>query len=164
LFSCRYLAENKAMLDVFRDSGFECRTKMDGAYVEVDFSVAPTEATVSRAELRDRLATVASLRAFFQPASVALIGASRNPASIGGRILSALGDAGFRGAIYPVNPTATKIGALTVYPTIAQVPQPVDLAVVAVPRDAVLAAIDACAARSVRTVVLITAGFAETGP
>ena len=157
------MVENQAMLDVFRDSGFHCSTKSDAGYVEVDLSVMPTESSISRAELRDRVSTVASLRPFFQPSSVAVIGASRNPAHVGGRILTALIAAGFRGSIYPVNPSANKIGTLTAYARVGDIPQPVDLAVVAVPRDAVLGAIDDCAVRGVRAVVVISAGFAEAG-
>ncbi|MBI3063827.1 MAG: GNAT family N-acetyltransferase [Deltaproteobacteria bacterium] len=155
--------ENKAMLDVFRDSGFECRTRTDGGYVEVDLSVMPSEASVARAELRDRVSTTASLRPFFQPGSVAVVGASRDPAAIGGRILNALIANGFRGPIYPVNPRATTIASLTAYPSVQALPQNVDLAVVAVPRDAVLQVIDDCAARGVRAVIVISAGFAESG-
>ena len=155
--------ENKAMLDVFRDSGFECRTRTDGGYVEVDLSVMPSEASVARAELRDRVSTTASLRSFFQPGSVAVVGASRDPAAIGGRILNALIANGFRGPIYPVNPQATTIASLTAHPTVQALPQVVDLVVIAVPRDAVLRVIDDCAARGVRAVIVITAGFAESG-
>jgi len=155
--------ENKAVLDVFRDSGFECRTKTDGGYVEVDLSVIPSEASVARAELRDRVLTTASLLPFFQPGAVAVIGASRNPANIGGRILNALTANGFRGPIYPINPQASTIASLTAYPSVRSLPQNVDLAVVAVPRDAVLQVIDDCAARGVRAVIVISAGFAESG-
>jgi GNAT superfamily N-acetyltransferase len=84
------MLDNRAMLDVFRDSGFACRTKADGGYIEIDLSVIPSEASVARAELRDRVLTTTSLLPFFQPSSVAVIGASRNPANIGGRILNAL--------------------------------------------------------------------------
>jgi acetyl coenzyme A synthetase (ADP forming)-like protein len=155
--------ENKAVLDVFRDSGFECRTKTDGGYVEVDLSVIPSEASVARAELRDRVLTTASLLPFFQPGAVAVIGASRNPANIGGRILNALTANGFRGPIYPINPQASTIASLTAYPSVRSLPQNVDLAVVAVPRDTVLQVIDDCAARGVRAVIVISAGFAESG-
>ncbi|MDP2605339.1 MAG: GNAT family N-acetyltransferase, partial [Deltaproteobacteria bacterium] len=154
--------ENKAMLDVFRESGFECRTKADGAYVEIDLSVIPSEASVARAELRDRVLTTTSLLPFFQPGAVAVIGASRNPANIGGRILNALTANGFRGPIYPINPHTSSIGSLTAYPSLRSLPHNVDLAVVAVPRDAVLQVIDDCAARGVRAVIVITAGFAES--
>lgn len=155
--------ENKAMLDVFRESGFECRTKADGGYVEIDLSVIPSEASVARAELRDRVLTTTSLLPFFQPGAVAVIGASRNPANIGGRILNALTVNGFTGPIYPINPQASTIASLKAYPSLRSLPQNVDLAVVAVPRDAVLQVIDDCAARGVRAVIVITAGFAESG-
>ena len=158
------MLENQAMLNVFRNSGFECRTKMEGGYVEVDLSVLPSETSVARAELRDRVSTAASLRPFFHPSSVAVIGASRNPRTIGGRILNVLVSGGFRGSIYPVNPNATSIGSLTAYASLRELGQPVELAIIAVPRDAVLDVIDDCAARDVKAVVVITAGFAEAGP
>ena len=162
-FRALTMSENKPMLDVFLDSGFECHRKHSDGYVEIDLSVIPNELSVTRAELRDRASTIASLRAFFRPTSVALVGASRNPASIGGRILNALLGAGFSGPIYPVNPNMVSSSGLTVYPTVAAIPQPVDLAIVAVPRDAVLGVIDDCAKRQVRGLVVITAGFAEVG-
>jgi acetate---CoA ligase (ADP-forming) len=158
------MMENQPMLDVFRNSGFECRSRLDQGYVEIDLSVIPSEASVARADLRDRVATTASLRPFFRPRSVAVLGASRNPASIGARILYALIKAGFKGSIYPINRNATSIGSLTVYPSVRDVPQSPELVIIAVPRDAVLDAIDDCAARDVRAVVVITAGFAEIGP
>jgi acetate---CoA ligase (ADP-forming) len=156
-------AQNRPMLDVFQQSGFECHQKTDNNYIEIDLSVMPSEASVSRSELRDRVSTTASLRPFFQPRSVAVVGASRNPASIGGRILAALVANGYRGAIYPVNPNATSISSLPTYVSLRLLPQAPDLAVISVPRDAVLGVIDDCAARGVRAAVIITAGFAEVG-
>ena len=101
---------------------------------------------------------------FFYPNAVAVVGASRNPTSIGTRLLNALIAAGFRGSVYPVNPKATAIGSLRAYPSVRDLPEAPDLAVIAVPRDAVLAVIDDCAARGVRVVIAITAGFSEIGP
>jgi acetate---CoA ligase (ADP-forming) len=158
------MLENKAMLDVFRDSGFGCHTRTDGAYVEIDLSVIPTEASVTRAEMRDRVSTTASLHPFFQPRSVAIVGVSRNPANIGTRILSALVNAGYRGPIYPINPNATSIMSLPTYPSLRNLPKAPELVVIAVPRDAVLDVVDDCASCGIRAVVVITAGFAETGP
>jgi acetate---CoA ligase (ADP-forming) len=157
------MAENQPMLDVFRNSGFECHSRTDNNYIEIDFSVLPTEASVAQAEIRDRVSTVASLRPFFHPRSVAVVGASRNPGSIGGRVLQALIAAGFRGAVYPINRQATVVASLAAYPSLSALPEAPDLAVVTVPRDAVLSVIDDCAARGVKAVVVITAGFAETG-
>jgi acetyl coenzyme A synthetase (ADP forming)-like protein len=155
--------ENKAMLDVFSDSGFTCTSRAASGYVEIDLSVLPTQSSVASAELRDRIATTASLRPFFMPRAVAVVGASRNPNSIGGRLLTALVTNGFRGPIYPVNPRADNIGSLQVYPSIRAVPQSIDLAVITVPTEAILNVVDDCAARGVRALVVITAGFAEIG-
>jgi acetate---CoA ligase (ADP-forming) len=157
------MAENKPMLDVFRNSGFELRTKASDGYVEIDLPVIPSEASVSRAEMRDRIATTASLRSFFQPRSVAVVGASRNPASIGGRLLNALVSNGFQGAIFPVNPNASTVASLPCYPTVQALPEAPDLAIITVRPNAVFGVIDNCAARGVKSVVVITAGFAEIG-
>ncbi|HEY7559299.1 MAG TPA: GNAT family N-acetyltransferase [Candidatus Binatia bacterium] len=154
---------NQAMLDVFRQSGFDCHQKIDHGYVEIDLSVTPSEGSIACSEVRERVATAASLLPFFYPRSVAVVGASRNPSSIGGRILGALIANGFHGDIYPVNPNATSVASLPAYPSVRDLPQAAELAVITVPRDAVLGVIDDCAARGVRAVVVITAGFAEIG-
>jgi acyl-CoA synthetase (NDP forming) len=108
--------------------------------------------------------TAASLRPFFAPRSVAVIGASRDPRSIGFRLLDALLAGGFQGPVFPVNPHAPAIHALRTYPSVADVPGPVDLAVIAVPPAAVLGVVDECAASGVPALLVITAGFAEVGP
>lgn len=154
-------ADNRAMRDVFRESGFAVAEELRGSEIEVDLSVVPSEAAVARSETRDRIATAASLRPFFRPRSVAVVGASRDPASIGYRILEALVGNRFQGPVYPVNPKATVVSCIRAYPSVRDLPEPVDLAVVAVPRDAVLGVVDECAARGVRALVVITAGFAE---
>ena len=94
---------------------------------------------------------------------MAVIGASRDPASIGSRILFALVNNRFSGAIYPINPHASALAGLACYPAIAAAPRGIDLAIVAVPRQLVLEVVDQCAAAGVRSLVVITAGFAETG-
>jgi acetyl coenzyme A synthetase (ADP forming)-like protein len=105
----------------------------------------------------------ASLRPFFRPRAVAVVGASQNPSSIGFRLLDALVTNRFQGPVYPVNPKAPVIGGIRAYPTVRDLPQPVDLAVIAVPREAVPVVVDDCAALGVRAIVVITAGFAEVG-
>ncbi|HSF70419.1 MAG TPA: GNAT family N-acetyltransferase [Nitrospira sp.] len=156
-------AENLAMREVFRESGFSAQEAYEGDDMEVELSLIPTATTVARAEVRERLATTASLRPFFHPQSVALIGASRDPRHIGYRLLEALVTNRYRGSIYPVNPKATEIAGLRTYPSVPAIPEPVDLAVIAVPRDSVLSVVDDCAAKGVRACVIITAGFAEVG-
>jgi acetyl coenzyme A synthetase (ADP forming)-like protein len=104
-----------------------------------------------------------SVEPLFRPASVAVVGASRDPASIGFRILEALVMNRFQGPVYPVNPRAKVVGSLRAYPSVKDLPETVDLAVIAVPRDAVLGVVDECAQRGVKALVVITAGFAEVG-
>ena len=156
-------AENLAMREVFRESGFTAHEAYEGDDMEVELSLIPTEKTVARAELRERLATTASLQTFFHPRSVAVVGASRDPKSIGHRLLEALRTNQFQGNIYPVNPHASEIAGIPVYLSVQAIPESVDLAVIAVPRQYVSSVIDECADRGVRAVVTITAGFAEVG-
>jgi acetyl coenzyme A synthetase (ADP forming)-like protein len=154
-------ADNQGMREVFRESGFATEEKLEGGEIEVDLSVMPSESSVARLEMRDRVATAASLRPFFKPNAVAVIGASREPASIGYRIVEALVKNHFQGPVYPINPKAKEITGLRAYPSVRGIPEKVDLAVVAVPRAVVLDVVDDCAVRGVRALVVITAGFAE---
>jgi len=104
------------------------------------------------------------LDAIFAPRSIAVIGASRRRDSIGFALLHNLVANQFEGAIFPVNPHARAIHSLRCYASIAEIPDPIDLAVVMVPRDSVQGVVEQCLASGVRGLVVITAGFGETGP
>jgi acetyl coenzyme A synthetase (ADP forming)-like protein len=156
-------ADNQSMREVFRDSGFVDEEKSERGEVEVDLAIVPTGVSTARMEMRHQVATVASLRPFFHPRSIVVVGASRDPNGIGHRILDAVVRAGFRGVVYPVNPRASEIRGIRAYQSVRELPGQVDLAVVAVPRAAVLDVVDDCAAKGVRAMVVITAGFAEAG-
>ena len=82
--------------------------------------------------MRDRISTAASLRSFFEPRSVAVVGASRDPASIGGRLLNALVTNGFQGSLYPINPNASAVASLACYPSVRALPEAPDLAIITV--------------------------------
>ena len=155
---------NKPMLETFRTSGFALRERFEDGCVVIDLSVQPREASVAHAEGRDRVFTQASIRPFFNPRSVAVIGASRNPQSFGHRIMDALIHNGFNGPVYPVNPNAAVVHSIKSYPSASAIPDPVDLAIISLPREQVLDAVDDCAARGIRAVIVISAGFAEAGP
>ncbi len=103
------------------------------------------------------------LDSFFAPQSIALIGASRDQDKIPGRLLSMLRKNGYPGRIYPINPNYGDIDGLKCYKAIADVGQPIDLAVVIIPARAVLGALEQCAAAAVRNAVVISSGFAEEG-
>src|SRR5882757_2499833 len=103
------------------------------------------------------------LDSFFAPESIALIGASRDHEKIPGRLLSLLRKNEFPGRIYPINPNYGDIEGLKCYPSIADVGQPIDLAVIIIPARAVLGALEQCAAVGVKNAVIISSGFAEEG-
>ncbi|HET9441092.1 MAG TPA: acetate--CoA ligase family protein [Longimicrobiales bacterium] len=99
----------------------------------------------------------------FKPKSIAVVGASRSPSTIGHQILANLLEYGYTGAVYPVNPKADSVHSIKAYPTIAAVPDPIDLAVISVPKELVLEVAEQCGQAGVRGLVVITAGFREIG-
>src|SRR3954462_13307283 len=103
------------------------------------------------------------LDAFFAPSSIALIGASRDLEKIPGRLLSMLRKNHYPGRIYPVNPNYGELDGLKCYPSIGDVEQPIDLAIVIIPARAVLGALQQCADVGVKNAVIISSGFAEEG-
>ena len=161
-FSASVLPENQEMLDVFRDSGFETHSTTEGDVVEVRLSLQPSTASASAADERDRQATIASLRAILQPHAVAVVGASRRRENLGRRVLDGLMHSGFTGHIYPINPSAAGLNGEHCYASARDLSPGVDLAVIAVPREAVLAAVDDCAIAGIKGIVVISTGFAET--
>ncbi|MGY4413939.1 acyl-CoA synthetase (NDP forming) [Bradyrhizobium sp. LB7.1] len=103
------------------------------------------------------------LDSFFAPASIALIGASRDHEKIPGRLLSMLRKNEYPGKMYPVNPNYAEIDGLICYKSITEIGAPIDLAIIIIPARAVLAALEQCAAAGIRNAVIISSGFAEEG-
>jgi len=103
------------------------------------------------------------MKTFFQPDSIAVIGASPRENSLGGQLVVNL-LYGYKGRIYPVNPNYDEILGLTTYPDIEAIPGPVELAIIIVPAPAVPETIEACSRKGVRRIIIESAGFAETGP
>ncbi|MGB0385685.1 MAG: GNAT family N-acetyltransferase [Ardenticatenaceae bacterium] len=155
------MSENRAMVELLRRSGFDIEAQRAGSEVEIDLSVVPTEKSVARSQMRDRVATVASLRPFFHPNAVAVIGASSKAKSIGYRLMSALISGHFQGAVYPVNIKGGVIHSIRASKSIKELPERPDLAIIAVPRHVVLDVVDECAEQGVRALIVITAGFSE---
>jgi len=104
-----------------------------------------------------------SLDAFFQPASVAVIGASRRRGSLGREILHNIIEYEFNGKLFPVNPDAEFIHSIKCYPSVRAIPDEVELAIIVVPRAAVLDVARECGEKGVKGIVVISAGFKETG-
>ncbi len=103
------------------------------------------------------------LDTFFNPRSVAVIGASREPEKLGHAVLANLKEAGFPGPLYPINPKADEILGLKAYPTVLDVPNPIDLAVILIPYRFVPAVLEQCGQKGIPSVVVISAGFREAG-
>jgi acetate---CoA ligase (ADP-forming) len=105
-----------------------------------------------------------SLDPLFRPRSIAVIGASRTPGTVGYEIVHNLLTEGFTGALYPVNPKATSVHSVPAYRTVSDIPGEIDVAIITVPKELALAVAEECGVRGVRTLIVITAGFKEVGP
>jgi acetyl coenzyme A synthetase (ADP forming)-like protein len=157
------LAENRDMLGVFEGVGFELSRELEGGEVEIEFPIAPTERYAERVAERDHVAVTASLRPFFEPRGVAVVGASRRRGSIGGELFRNVIEADFAGAAYPVNLEGSSVAGVRGYASLEEIPDPVDLTVVCVPATGVYDAAEQALRRGVRALVVISAGFAEVG-
>ncbi|HET7745178.1 MAG TPA: GNAT family N-acetyltransferase [Gaiellaceae bacterium] len=162
-FVAEVLADNRDMLGVFEHAGFELSRVLAGGEMEVEFSIAGGEEYELRVAERDHVAVVASLRPFFEPHAVAVIGASSRAGSIGGELFRNILRAGFTGAAYPVNRDGTPVSGVHAYRSIEEIGDAVDLAVICVPARDVLEAAGSALRHGVRALVVISAGFAEVG-
>ncbi|HEX2832842.1 MAG TPA: GNAT family N-acetyltransferase [Thermoanaerobaculia bacterium] len=163
VFRAEVLPENQKMLDVFLLSGFKVTSRTAEGAVLVSFPIAHTAEFAEAAAERSQKAAYASMRSIFAPRSIAVVGASRRTGQLGREILHNLAGTRFTGALFAVNPRVDEIDGIPSFPTLTAIPDAVDLAIVVVPRDAVEAVIDDCVAKGVGAVVVITAGFGETG-
>ena len=162
-FHAYVLPENHRMIDVFRRSGFPVHLRATPGSVDVEFPTAVTEDALTAYEGRERTAAANAVRAILQPTSVAVIGASRDAQSIGGRLLHNLLDPPFTGVVHAVNPKSPVVQGLAAYASVLDVPGHVDVAFIAVPAAHVISVARECGEKGVRGLVVISAGFAETG-
>lgn len=162
-FHAWVLGANHRMLRVFVDSGFSVRSKTEQGVIEVVLSLEHTPAFDGKSAERASLAARASLRPFFEPTSVAVIGAGQERGGVGAEILNNLRTTGFTGRILPIHPRVAELQGLVAYQRLTDVPGDVDLAVVVVPADQVLGVVRDAAAKHVKAIVVISAGFSETG-
>jgi acetyl coenzyme A synthetase (ADP forming)-like protein len=162
-FHAEVLADNLKMMVVFLDSGFDVKRKIDAGTYHVEFSVKPTAHYEEMAAARAQQAATASMRAIFEPRSIAVVGASQRRGQLGSELFHNLIQSRFNGRLYPVNPKADEVEYIPAYKSVRDIPGDVDLAFIIVPAAQVEDVIDDCIAKGVRGVVVITAGFAETG-
>lgn len=162
-FVAETLARNQRMQSVFRAAGFEEVTRMADGIVTVEMAIEPTDRARAAMEEREHRAEARSVARLLAPRSVAVIGASRDPATVGHQVLVNLLRGGFQGPVYPVNPAAEHVASVKAYPTVLDVPGPVDLAVIAVPASAAHGVVEQCAKKRVAGLVVLSAGFGELG-
>ncbi len=162
-FTSKVVPENHRLLEVLRRRGCPVTVRAERGTLVVETPTAVTQEALERFEHREELVAVAAVAHVLRPASVAVIGASRDRSSPGGALLGNVLAAGFTGQVYAVNPAAEQVAGVRAYPSIRAVPGPVELAVIAVPAPAVVPVARECAKHGVKALVVITAGFAETG-
>jgi acetate---CoA ligase (ADP-forming) len=162
-FDAFVLAQNRKMTDVFLDSGYRVSRRMDSGVFHVELSLEMTPDYVEKAARRSQLAAVASMKAFFEPRTVAVVGANRERGGIGAEILHNLQAAGFTGTVIPVHPRAEHLQGLRAYARVVDIPGSVDLAIIVVPATQVQACVEDCLTKGVRALCVISAGFGESG-
>ncbi|HEX9300334.1 MAG TPA: GNAT family N-acetyltransferase, partial [Actinomycetota bacterium] len=162
-FLAEVLPENHPMIAVFRASGFSPRIRALPGSIEITIPTTLTDDAARHFEDRDIEAAANAVRSFLVPDVIAVIGASRDPGAIGGRLFLNLLEGRFHGVVYPVNPRAAAVQGVAAFPSVLDIPVAVDLAFIAVPAAQVLAVARTCAQKGVRALVVISAGFAEIG-
>ncbi len=157
------LRENHQMLQVFSASGYEITRQQTFDTVRLVLPLRKTERTRALQETREKLATAASLHPFFEPESIAVIGASRDTHRLGSVLLKHLLESGYTGTVYPVNPSAHSLCSVRAYKNVKALPERIDLAIIAVPEKQVDSVIDDCIDAKVKSVVIVSSGFRDTG-
>jgi acyl-CoA synthetase (NDP forming)/GNAT superfamily N-acetyltransferase len=162
-FTADVLPSNRRMITVFRSAGFEVDRELADGYVELSYPIQETDASLEVRRAREHRAEARSVAQLLAPKAVAVIGASRQPGTVGHEVFRSLLSHGFEGPVYPVNPSAPHVASVRAYADVRDVPDDVDLAVVAVPAGQVAAVVEACSEKKVRAVVVISAGFGDAG-
>ncbi|NKE08924.1 MULTISPECIES: GNAT family N-acetyltransferase [Kocuria] len=162
-FSAEVLPENRAMLRVFVEAGYDVARHFDDGVVALEFSIDPTEKQRSVMMAREHRAEARSTARILTPGSIAVIGASADPTNGGHVVVRNIVDSGFTGALYGINPTPFEQEGMIHKASVEDIGQPVDLAVVAVPYDSVLDVVDQCGRAGAHAVVIVTGGWAEAG-
>ena len=162
-FLAEVAAQNADMLELFAATGLGCTRHNGTTTVRVEIDLRPTAAYRASCDQREATAEIASIAAILQPRSIAVVGAGRHPGNVGHEVLRSLLVGDFSGTVYPVNPSARAVCGVPAFPALLSIPEPIDLAVVAVPASAVPGVIGEAASIGARAVTIISAGFGETG-
>ncbi|PWI57392.1 GNAT family N-acetyltransferase [Sulfoacidibacillus thermotolerans] len=163
-FEAYVLRDNTPMLSVFRASGYELVSKIESDTVHLYLSLSHTEKFRRLREMREKRATVASLKPFFEPSSIAVVGASKDPTHLGHILLKNILQSDYTGTVYPIHQTASSVSAVRAYKSVLSVPETIDLAMIAVPAAQVSAVVDDCLSAEVRAIIIVASGFSDRGP
>jgi acetate---CoA ligase (ADP-forming) len=162
-FVAEVLPENHAMLGVFRDSGLPLHVRSQPGVLHVEMPTALTEEARERFAQRDSISAVAAMDSVLRPRSLAVVGASPDPGTIGGAVFGKLVEGDYAGELHAVNRKRRDVLGHRCFGAIEEVPGELEAAVLAIPATQCIPVARACAARGVRALVVLAAGFAETG-
>jgi acyl-CoA synthetase (NDP forming)/RimJ/RimL family protein N-acetyltransferase len=162
-FVASVLPDNRRMTKIFRDVGYQAQQRFEDGIIELNLDLTPTETSLGVMTAREHRAEARSIQRLLFPRSVAVIGAGRDALSVGQTVLRHLLKGDFTGPVYPVHSTAKAVAGVRAYATVLDIPDEVDLAVVAVRADSVHEVVAQCAGKGVHGLVVVSAGFGETG-
>ena len=162
-FTAEVLGQNTKMLGVFMDAGYTVHREYDSGVIDLAFDIEPTEKSRAVMTAREHRAEARSIARLLAPRSIAVIGASDEPSTLGHIVLENLLRGKFSGPVYPVTPDAVSVQGVRAYASVTDIPDPVDLAVVTVPDSTAAEVVSACRAKGVHGLVVMTAGFADEG-
>ncbi|KIE26599.1 acyl-CoA synthetase [Streptomyces sp. MUSC 125] len=167
-FAAEVLPANTKMIKVFTDAGYTQKRSFEDGVVRLEFDLEPTDRSLAVQRAREQRAEARSVRRLLAPGSVAVVGVGRAPGGVGRSILGNIRDAGYPGRLHAVNkafPEQTKdVDGVPAYRSVQDIGEGVDLAVVAVPAEQVPAVVAECGEHGVQGLVVLSAGYAESGP
>jgi acyl-CoA synthetase (NDP forming)/RimJ/RimL family protein N-acetyltransferase len=163
-FTATVLPTNQRMVGVFRAAGFQVRSTFEEGVIEVHLDLQPTPGAEAAIEARAQRAEAEAVRLLLAPRSVAVIGAGRERHGVGHAVMRNLLAHDVNAAVYPVNPRAEHVCGVRAVAAVGDIEGPVDLAVVVVPAADVPEVVEGCGRKGVKAVIVISAGFAESGP
>ncbi|MFJ3858407.1 GNAT family N-acetyltransferase [Streptomyces sp. NPDC090085] len=165
-FVAEVLPANSKMIKVFTDAGYEQKRSFEDGSVHLSLGLEPTAESLAVQLAREQRAEARSVQRLLAPGSVAVVGVSRSGGGVGAAALRNLRDSGFHGHLYAVNEAVTSdlLDGVRAYRTLGAVGAPVDLAVIAVPAERVPDAVSACGEHGVQGLVVLSAGYGDSGP
>ncbi|MCQ8193677.1 bifunctional acetate--CoA ligase family protein/GNAT family N-acetyltransferase [Streptomyces rugosispiralis] len=168
-FAAEVLPANNKMIKVFTDAGYTQKRSFEDGVVRLEFDLEPTDRSLAVMRAREQRAEARSVQRLLAPGSVAVIGTSRTPGGVGRTVLRNLLDGGFTGRVHAVNHafpddlTRLEPEGVPAHRSLRAIEEPVDLAVVAVPAERVPAVVAECGDHGVQGLVVLSAGYAESG-